>query len=172
MNHIFVGILLIGIGLLSFLGNMGIVTGDFFLILVGAAFLGFYFASQKPVKPLGLLIPGCITLAIGVFSNLEYLFGPFDGPAFFFLLGFSFLAIHGIHTTFSHRSKPSQWALIVGICLMAFGGFILSTTFMDYAPFRFILQNMWPAGLIFGGLLLIFVNKDKSQDTPTNHRDE
>lgn len=171
MNHIFVGILLIGIGLLSFLGNMGVVTGDFFLILVGAGFLGFYFASRKPIKPIGLLIPGCITFAIGLFSNLEYMVGPFDGPAFFFLLGLSFLAIHGIHATFSGSSKSTQWALIVGISLMAFGGFVLSTTFMDYAPFRFILQNLWPAGLIFGGLLLIFTNKKKSNDTPAHPRD-
>lgn len=165
MNHLFMGLLLIGIGLFSLLGNFGLVSGEFFLIIVGAVFLAAYMTSKRTPRPLGFLIPGCITLAIGIFSNLEYYIGQYDGPIFFWVLGAAFIAIHMIHSQFSGLiNRSTQWALYVGAGLIAFGGFVFATMFLEYEPIRFMLHNFWPVALILGGIALIFSKKKPQVD--------
>jgi hypothetical protein len=168
MNHLFMGLLLIGIGLFSLLGNFGLVSGEFFLIIVGAVFLAAYMTSKRTPRPLGFLIPGCITLAVGIFSNLEYYIGRYDGPIFFWVLGAAFITIHLIHSQFSGLvNRSTQWALMVGAGLIAFGGFVFATMFLEYEPIRFTLHNFWPVALILGGIALIF-SKKKPQINPSS----
>jgi len=107
MNHLLIGLLLIGVGIFSLLGNFGLVTGEFFLIIVGIIFIAFYFSSKKANRPLGFLIPGCITLAVGIFSNLEPYIGDFDGSLFFWMIGAAFIAIHMIHSSTSMINHSS-----------------------------------------------------------------
>ncbi len=160
MNRLVAGSILVGIGIFSLLSNFGIVRGEFFLLIVGGIFLALYGASTKTPRPLGFLIPGCIVMGVGIYSNMEYYFADLDGAAFFWILGLSFASIHLLHSTFSTASKgSSKWALYVGAGLIAFGTFVFATLFFEYEPVRYLLHNFWPATLIFFGIYMIFSKK-------------
>lgn len=155
MKKNMVGFFLIAIGALTLLGNYGLIDGDYFLLLIGGAFLAAYFMGQR--KSIGFLIPGCIVTSVGLFSLVEGLLGRFDGSIFFFFLGAAFIAIHYIHLSQSMRS--TTWSLYVGVGLLCFGAFVLTMDFIDLLPFKFIFQNIWPVGLIAVGGYMLLRNK-------------
>lgn len=156
------GFILIALGIIVLLSNMGLYSGDYFLLMVGTVFLAFYFKGSKKHKQIGLLIPGLITIAIGLFANLEPFLGSFDGSFFFVFLGLAFVLIHQIHTKTVGDPNQSKWAMVVGFILFAFAGFILLMDVINFAPITFILKNFWPVALIAIGASMILRQRKQS----------
>lgn len=118
------------------LGNWG---GLFFLGFLGLGFIAVYFSDRQRWWA---LIPGGVLLTLGFVSVLSDVYGGRETGGFFFLgLGLTFLLV-AILTSM-------QWAYIPGVILLVMGA-LLGT------PFVGTLNFIWPAALIFGGLVLIF----------------
>lgn len=159
-----IGIILIAIGAMIMLGNFGFMEGSLFLVVVGAMFLLGYFRSER--KPIGLLIPGTIILAVAAFSSLENVLGFLEGPVFFLFLGSAFMGVHIIHQQHTTSEKSTRWALLTGLGMMAFGGFVFLTDLPSLPIFYGMQQYVWPIILIGAGAYMIFGkgSKPKQKD--------
>ena len=156
------GMVLIAFGILVLLSNMGLFVGEYFLLMVGSVFLVAYYKSTKAEKPIGFLIPGLVTMAVGIFANIERFVGPFDGSVFFVILGMAFILIHSIHSQQTDQPQTTKWAMWVGFGMLCFAAFILLVDFVNLAPFTFIFKNFWPVALILIGGSMIFRQKKSS----------
>ncbi len=156
------GIFLIAIGAMIMLGNFGLMEGSFFLVAVGAMFLLGYFRSER--KPIGLLIPGNIILAVAAFSSIENYLGIFEGPLFFVFLGLAFMGIHVIHQRHTDSEKSTRWAMLTGLGMMAFAGFVFLTDLPSLPIFNGIEQYVWPVILIGAGAYMVLGKSSKPKE--------
>jgi len=106
----FVGILLVALGLVMILVNLGVFSGLMFLPLVSLALLSLYvaFGGRQKDGNLGFLIPGCMVGAIGLYAllNDRGLLGSDSGGVFLMMLGAAFLVIMLVHTMYG---KDQDW---------------------------------------------------------------
>ena len=133
------GFALLGIGLQSLLPRiLGDWSGFLFLGALGAGFFAVYFSDRQRWWA---IIPGGVLITLGLTSVLGDVFGVRETGGFFFLgLGLTFLLLAVLTSL--------QWAWIPGVVLLVMGALIGT-------PFAGSLNYVWPAALIFGGLLLI-----------------
>jgi hypothetical protein len=152
---------LILLGLLFLLRSFRIMDGEFVLFVISLGFFVGYFMSggMNHRGNVGLLIPACIILCIGIFAVLDNLLN-LNGAVFFLLLGSAFFMVYFIHTFhLKHLSFGSRnWPAITGASLYAFGTFILLLEYYELPIINIILQYALPVGLIIAGLIIIFQN--------------
>lgn len=162
MKNKALGFLLVIFGFLWLLGNLNFFNGDFTLIIVGCGFLTAYYFFQDNSKKrnIGFIIPGCITLMIGIHSlvqsNLNL--GDLEGSIFFLFLGTAFWMIYFIHNyhVYPKGSGSRNWPAFIGSGLYAFSLMILLIEFYDFKPVAIVLRNIWPIALISAGLIIVF----------------
>ena len=161
-KNLFMGIILIVIGLLWTLSNFGIMNDNWILPIIGTAFLVAYLYRGGPYKKgtIGFLIAGSIISLIGLFSILSenVLLGSLEGSLFFFFLGTAFLLVYFIHTRHQIDDKPGnqKWPLVTGIIIILFGLFVLVTETAHIPAIRKIFRIGWPVALIVIGLFVMF----------------
>lgn len=115
--HLIFGTVLTATGGLMLLKDLGRlrfdISGEMFLIFLGAIFLFFYFSKGIT----GFVFPGFILPVLGIYSMIENnLNDNYMWPSFFILLGLAFYLIY--FTAFIHKSS---WPLIPGTLLILFG---------------------------------------------------
>jgi len=152
-NHgsIVFGVLLMFMGAFFLLNNFDYFRGEGFLIFLGLAFVAAYFLTGRPV---GLLIPGFVLMAIGSFASVERGFFGFKlgGGWFFIFLGSAFAAIF-IVDSFG-RATPTVWPLYPAAGLLLFGLFITAGEILP-KQFWHLAGGWWPAVLILAGLIIL-----------------
>ena len=111
------------------------------LVMIGGVMTTLYFYSRK----LGWLIPGCLTLSLGLGSIGERSFFSADRGNFV-PLGLGFVAIYVIQLVYERRAH--WWPLIPGLLLIALG-FDAMTKWIRLA------QDNWPLLLALVGALII-----------------
>lgn len=171
MERKWIGALLIFLGLFFLLSNLGVFRGEWVLLILGAGFLGVYFASGKTTdeRKVGLLIPGCILIMLGFFVLLESSLRQWgiEGYIFFSFIGLAFILVYLIHNRqLSDPSESRYWPLYPGVSLFGFTLFIFVVTRLDIEVGRNVLNNLFPIGLlVVGAILLIksYSKKDKER---------
>lgn len=158
-----VGIILIVAGLLLLIGNLGLMEGNLTLIGIGAIFLIAYGSSRKNGKGnLGLLIPGLIVSAVGLFALMEQnlRFVSDRGYLFFAFLGTAFLFIYLIQT---RREPNGRWPIYPALGLYGFALFIIAVEFLDSDSVRFLMNNLLPIVIIAVGVVLLVKSSWRSK---------
>ena len=143
------GLILILLGTYFLLANIMNLGGGAFLVAIGAAFVVSHFLTNR----YGLLIPGCILVAIGAFAGLSENGAIFDndGAWFFVILGFGFLGIYVLG-----RRWDRWWPLLPGLILSGSG---LMVVYARYLPITWqqwsTLARWWPTLLVVLGIWLM-----------------
>ena len=157
-------VVLILIGLVIILGNVGVFEGELALFVISLGLFGGYFLTGGRGRKgsIGFLIPACILLMIGTFAYLEESLVLINGEGgiFFFMLGTAFFLIYFIHN-FGRREMrfgERNWPVITGSSIYVFGALIFILEHYDVPFVRIMLQNLWPIGLIIAGVVIIFKN--------------
>lgn len=124
--HLIFGIILSSAGAIMLLKDLGRlnfnISGEVFIIVLGAIFLYFYFSKGI----IGFVFPGFILPALGIYALIDNnLNNDYMWPSFFILLGLAFYLIY--FTAFIHKGS---WPLIPGTILILFG----------LAAFAFVLE--------------------------------
>lgn len=153
MKNSMIGLILVSVGVLMLLGNLGMLDGEFMLLGVGAIFLIFYGISGRDndSRKVGLLIPGLIIIAVGLFAQLESRLD--NAPYLFFVfLGLAFLGVYVIHT---RNIQGGKWPLFPALGLFGFAAFVFAATNFNIAFLGTIMNNLVPAGAIVVGLVIL-----------------
>lgn len=169
MDRRWIGGLLIFLGLFFLLSNLGLFRGEWFLLILGGAFLGVYLASGKTAddRKVGFLIPGSILLMLGFFVLLEGSLRQWgiEGYFFFSFIGLAFILVYLIHSRqLSEDSDGGRnWPLYPGLALFGFTLFLLVVTRLDTEAGRMILNNLFPIGLLVVGAILLIKSYSKKE---------
>lgn len=155
-----VGLLLVAIGVVAALVNLGLFRGAFFLPAVSAGLLVMYvgFGGRKHDGNLGFLIPGTIVGAIGLYALLnDYGVLRDSGGVFLMMLGTAFLIIMVVHTM---HGQDQDWGARYWPVFPATG---LILTGVAAAARVSLPWNIWnmigPVALIIVGLSLWLKNR-------------
>lgn len=153
------GIILVALGVISLLNNLGLMHGEYTLFIISAAFFFAYFS--RPTERMGLLIPACILLAIGFYTNIENFAEStnLEGTLFFIFLGTAFLSvslIHNLTTRKLTKEKNIKWPLITGICIYGFTLLIFLGEKYNSNIAQVIMKNLWPIALVCIGGAMVF----------------
>jgi hypothetical protein len=159
-----IAIVLILIGVLILLGNMGMLEGELALFIISMGLFGGYILTggRNRSGSIGFLIPACILLMIGIFTYLENSgnIKALEGSLFFFMLGTAFFIIYFINnykrTDMTFGSK--NWPVITGSSVYAFGTLVFLFESYEIPFVKILLQNLWPIGLILAGIIIIIKN--------------
>ncbi|HOF02369.1 MAG TPA: hypothetical protein PLT58_00095 [Atribacterota bacterium] len=166
-KKIFLGIILVIMGLFWTLSNFQLIRGSWFLPIIGFAFLAAYLyrREDKLNRTPGFLIAGCIIIMVGLFNiiNESVKLGLLEGPLFFYLLGISFLPVYFIHTrNFAQQdSKQHKWPLYTGFSIIGFGILVLIIEAANTSLIRRFYPIILPIILILLGCYVIFFYKRK-----------
>jgi hypothetical protein len=166
-RSIVIGVFLIMLGILTFLGNFGIDGELIVLPLVSLAFLFIYFllGAWNKRANIGFLIPGVIVGIVGLYAILEaYEFIPKGAESIFLvMLGAGFIIIMLVHTM-KFKSAfwgEKYWPVMPGGILMLVGTIALTTSVSNTA-----ISLITPVIFIMIGCYLLytqlFSNKTKS----------
>ncbi len=161
MDRKWLGLLLIIIGGIIFLSNLGYYPGEFTLMIVGILLLLMYYRSGNSAyrRSQGLMVAGAIVTMVGLFAGIEQNvpLGNRDGYLFFIFLGIAFFSVFLVHTR--HLKSLSQgkrrWPLYPAAALWGFALFVFSVELMDRDLTERVLSNVFPVGLIVVGVVLI-----------------
>lgn len=153
-----VGLVLLGIILL--LTQFGLVGQHVFMYFLGIGFIVAYSLAGGPKRygNVGLLIPGCIILAISIFSDIDRIFdGLWLGPGWFFLLlAGAFFAVYQIHTrVVGQDSANRNWPLYPAGGLAGFGLFVALVTQVEAWRDSGVFGWIAPTILIVVGVFLL-----------------
>ncbi len=161
MDRKWLGLLLIIMGGIFLLSNLGYYPGEFTLAIVGALLLLMYYRSGNSVyrRSQGLLIAGAIVTMVGLFAAIEQNvpLGDRDGYLFFVFLGIAFLFVFLVHTRHL-KNLPSgkrRWPLYPAAGLWGFSLFVFIVQVLDSDLTKRLLSNLFPIGLIIVGVILI-----------------
>lgn len=161
MDRKWLGLLLIIVGGIFLLSNLGYYPGEFTLVIVGGLLLLMYYRSGDSVyrRNQGLMIAGAIVTMVGLFATIEqnYPLGDRDGYLFFIFLGIAFLSVFLVHTRHL-KSLPSgkrRWPLYPAAALWGFSLFVFIVQALDSNLLQGIFNNIFPIGLILVGMILI-----------------
>lgn len=156
----FIGLLLVGIGIVVFLANLiqSEALGLFILPLLGLAFLGYGFYRRA----FGFTIPGCILTGLGVavllVANVPTLAGPPAGGIFVIALALAFAAMTLISPYFER--KVAWWPLIPG-CILGTVGLLLLIGTGEALQVLQLIGIAWPVLLIFFGLYILIAPRER-----------
>ena len=154
------GLILILLGVLFLLSNLGFFSGAIVLWIIGGSFLFFYYNSGKSNsnRNLGLLIPGMIIIAVGVYDFLNKTLGitAIEGVTFLIFLGIAFIGIYLIHTRHSENGGFGErnWPLFPALGLFAVSLLSLLEKHLESELIAQILGNMFPIVLIIVGIVI------------------
>lgn len=164
-----VGALILGAGVLLLLGNLGFVSGEFFLMVLGAGFVATYLlvGGRREYGNVGFLIPGTVLIAINAFAVFAGQAGG-HGSWFFLSLSAAFLVVFGVHTYWFRHLDRSQryWPLYPAGGLALFFGLVYGGEVLGWQwTFKGLeaLNYLWVLALIGVGLWLIFRKPDGSR---------
>lgn len=160
MKNSMIGLILVSVGVLMLLGNLGVLDGEFMLFALGAAFLIFYGLSGRETesRKVGLLVPGLIIIAVGLFTQFESRLE--DAPYMFFVfLGLAFLGVYLIHT---RKIEGGKWPLFPTLGLFGFAAFVFVATNYEISFLATIMNNIVPAGAILIGLTLLVKSRKRT----------
>lgn len=135
------GAVLIAVGLGIYLLRGGWLHGLSLLVILGTVFMVAYFVRRK----LGLLIPGCILLGLGLGRMASASLSAVADPERLGL-GTGFVAIYLIHRMYQGRAP--WWPLVPG------GLILLSAFDTTQSVSRFLLEH-WPLALVAAGVLFL-----------------
>lgn len=148
-NKLFLGLILILLGLFFLLKTQISDHFSLFILLVGVFFLVLYLIT----KVYGLLIPGGILTGLG----FGLIYQDKNNALFFIFLGLGFILIYILGLI---RGKSPLWPVIPGGILLGIGIYeeLLAR---GVIPYNFIkkFSPYWPVILIIIGLYLIFKKK-------------
>ena len=161
MDRKWLGLLLIIMGGIFLLSNLGYYPGELTLVIVGGILLLMYYRSGDSVyrRSQGLMIGGGIVTMVGLFAAIEQNFplGDRDGYLFFIFLGIAFLSVYLVHTRHL-KNLPSgkrRWPLYPTAGLWGFSLFVFMVQVLDSDLTEQVLRNLFPVGLIVVGIILI-----------------
>ncbi len=160
MKNSMIGLILVSVGVLMLLGNLGVLGGEFMLLAIGAAFLIFYGLSGRETvsRKVGLLIPGLIIIAVGLFAQFESQLE--NAPYMFFVfLGLAFLGVYLIHT---RSIEGGKWPLFPALGLFGFAAFVFAATNFNISFLGTIMNNLVPAGAILVGLVILVKTRKRT----------
>lgn len=157
----------------SFWGVMLILFGSIMIIndfislhgmiptFIGIGFIAGYVLNggAKRNGNIGLLIPGCVLIVVGIFSTLQNLniFPEKDGGIFLVLLGIAFLIIMFVHTL-RIESKSwgvRHWPLYPGLILIAIGVLVFLSENYNIRILESIGEYILPVAIILLGISLL-----------------
>jgi hypothetical protein len=159
---VFLGWSLILLGVVLLLGMHFHISGGWFLLVLGGAFLAWYFESRN----YGLLVPAGILLGLGlgvVLSEVRPWFFDFEWELFW--IGTGFVAIYIIDRVTWHQS--TTWPLWPGGVLILISLW-QSRWFEDLFDWLWweILGDWWPVLLILWGVWLLRRGRRGRHGTP------
>jgi len=161
MDRKWLGLVLIIIGGIFLLSNLGYYPGEFTLVIVGGLLLLMYYRSGNSVyrRNQGLLIAGAIVTMVGLFAAIEQNFplGDRDGYLFFIFLGIAFLFVFLMHTRHLKNLSAGKrrWPLYPTAGLWGFSLFVFMVQVLNSDLTERVLDNVFPMGLIVVGVILI-----------------
>ncbi|GEM_PF-6646903 len=151
MDARFWGVVLICVGLMAAVSQLGYVSGDLFLLFVSAALLAGYLLSGYAT---GLLVAGMSVGALGSFVAISDRYPATGAWLFFLLMGGGFLLVLLIERLLG---RSIDWPVYPGAALVAFSGFIyvrergciaVSVSYWRY----------WPILLVGIGLIMVLAS--------------
>ena len=160
-----IGLILIVLGLIIFLGNMNIINGDFTLFIIGGGFFVAYYLSGKKTlqRKIGFLIAALIILMVGFFDIADnYVRSELSGTLFFMFFGTVFLLIYILHTMHIKKGE-GKWPLYISIGLYAFSLFIYLVEVVDLRIVENIVEKYWPIIFIIIGVIVLFKGISEKQ---------
>ncbi|MFP4661880.1 MAG: hypothetical protein ACLFPF_06815 [Halanaerobiales bacterium] len=166
-TRIIVGLVLIVLGLIIFLGNMDIIDGDYTLFIIGGGLLLAYYLSGKKVveRRVGFLIAGMIVSMVAFFDMADnYVTSNLAGSLFFAFLGTAFLLIYLLHTMHINNGEQ-KWPFYVALANYAFSLFIYLVEVVDLRIVQSIVERYWPIIFIIIGVRILVKNLGSSKKT-------
>jgi hypothetical protein len=153
-----IGLIMVGVGLLVLAANMGAISGLWVLGAIAAGFLGVYGLGNRH---LGFLIPGLLVGGLAAFASLESLTGTLSGAYLFFFFAAAFYLVFALHTGRLNTEDRGEriWPLFPGTALLAVGLLVLGIegNYLQDASLSWI-NMILPVGLIGVGLTLFIRN--------------
>ncbi len=144
------GIILLVGGLIIFFGQLGIMSGDLFFLVITVGLISGYVISGFRT---GLLVAGSCTGALAAFIAVtERSPEPERGYLFFLFMGLAFLIVFGVEYAVARRGR---WALYPGLIIGAFSAFVYVQE-SGYLSFSIAYWQFWPLLLIIAGLLVLY----------------
>ncbi len=163
-RNIFAGGLLVGIGVLLLLSNLGFLSGLWFLYALSLGFLAAYFMYQKHI---GFIIPGTLVGALALFATINERGDGVSGAFFFFFFAAAFFAVYLIHTMHLKTADRGEriWPLFPGLAMGAVGILIFGVEqdFFGAAPLQY-LNMIIPIILIAVGANMLVKNKNRTEE--------
>lgn len=160
------GFFFLFIGLLLLLNNLGLLSGNAFLLILGLGFLAIYFllGGRRRYGNIGLLIPGTILISIWLSTTITQVLelGALDGAVFLFLMGLAFLTVFILHThSFrDHAHGDRYWPLYPAAGLFLIGGVAyLSQLWERDFTFSRYMNYIWVVVFLGIGLKLVLGKK-------------
>ncbi len=165
-NSIILGVILIVLGIVLMAAKLLQDESDAaILLLIGAAFLAWYFQNRA----YGLLIPSCIFLGLGLGRVLASTLDVAGGMEEIGL-GAGFCAIYVIDLVL-HR-KASWWPLIPGVVLLVVGITELSEAFEDFFAIGWPLIIVVIGAVVLLNALGVFGRKDRPEAAASEDAEE
>lgn len=154
-GYLIAGLVVLSIGASQIVDTYNLVAVDIsgftFFLALGIAFLLLYFV--KNIR--GFIYPGCILVAMSLFTLIEDSYG-YDIPwAFTLFIGVSFYFIYLIET----RRLGQRWPLIPGTILIVVSGitYLMTEDVITTSVWE-TLSYVWPVLLVLAGLKIIYNN--------------
>ena len=145
-------ILLVG-GLIIFFGQMGIMSGDLFFLIITVGLISGYVISRFRT---GLLVAGSCTGALAAFIAVtERTSAPERGYLFFLFMGLAFFLVFGVEYAVARRG---HWALYPGAIIGAFSAFVYVQE-SGHLSFSLAYWQFWPILLIIAGVLILLSSR-------------
>lgn len=164
-----IGLVLVAVGAISFASRFGWLSGEYFLMGIGAVFLIAYYIQNRSI---GFLIPACILIALGLFVNIEsgrllFFRRQAGGALFFFFMALAFYMMSFLHRLGNDRpGRKAVWPVIVGTALTAFGVFVYGVEHWklnwNLTRWLVLIDRFWPLILIAAGLFMVLKNSKES----------
>lgn len=145
-----IGLLLIALGILALLGNIGLgdIFGGAIVAIIGVLFLALYYIGRQPWA----IFPGAFTTPVGIVIMLTVRGLDMDvwWPLFVAAPGVSFILLMSAKE-FNNRWAvyPGSILLLISAVMFAFSSGTLSWLYID------VVGKLWPVALILVGLVLI-----------------
>jgi hypothetical protein len=161
-SKIIIGSILALSGAVTLIGNLNIISENFILPMLGAAFLFIYFilGARKSYGNIGFLIPGIILSALQIlkFADDNSMSEKAIIVVVFGVLSASFFLIYIVHTYWFKQVGKGQrnWPLYVSIIILFCGVFAYAIEYFNWSFGAVILNNMWPAVLVIVGARMLY----------------
>ena len=157
-KNMWIGLMMISVGLLVLGANMGVISGIWVLVAVSAGLLITYAVGGRH---LGFLIPGLLTGGLTIFAFLESRIGTMSGAYLFFFFAAAFYLVYALHTRQINTEDQGEriWPLFPGTALLGVGALVLGIEGNALnETFLRSINMVFPAALILIGIFLFVRN--------------